>query len=523
MRTPRVSDGASTPMVERDRLALDLRRRDLVRRRLTWAIEDRRRPPRDPRPPVSRRTDRIRLSALGSVLAAALLLAVLPGAADAQDPTGEPTTTTSTPPPTQPSTTSTSTTSTTQPTSTTSTTTPDSTTTTTEPTDPTTPTTLPEPEDPEEIIESGLAGFDVLSKEELELLQKYQEILERLNRAQDELIAVNDATIASQSELLSAQTRLRLAEDALTEVEDRLADAQRELQVHETRLQDIAVSAYVGGGRGMGAWASLLKSQTIDELTRGRIYANAVADDQQGVIDRARQLRDQIGGLTRVAEDYEHEMAQARDDRSATTSALEAQRVQKAEAAAAEEAALREQTAVLLEIETERGNFLNRIAAATSSGGGIEQTLATRQLGQVPPLLTAGIFHPPVRNYKLTSLFGYRVHPLYGASAFHAGLDMALPTGEPIRAAEDGVVVIAGGVGGYGNTVVIDHQNALGTLYGHASVVLVQEGQRVRRGQIIALIGSTGNSTGPHVHWEVRLRGKPVDPMLFLGRDDGGE
>ncbi|MEZ5134455.1 MAG: M23 family metallopeptidase [Acidimicrobiales bacterium] len=134
--------------------------------------------------------------------------------------------------------------------------------------------------------------------------------------------------------------------------------------------------------------------------------------------------------------------------------------------------------------------------------------------------MTTGIFHPPVRNYRLTSLFGGRFHPLYGYQAFHAGLDMALPTGEPIRAAEDGVVVISGAVGGYGNTVVIDHGNALGTLYGTPPGCWSSKGSR-SSGVRSSLVGSTGNSTGPHVHWEVRVLGQPVDPMFYLGRDDG--
>ncbi|MEZ5207958.1 MAG: peptidoglycan DD-metalloendopeptidase family protein [Acidimicrobiales bacterium] len=521
MRTGDTTATATTPWGERDLAALDARRGAWLVRRLRWSFADRPaamvRPGRRSTPAAGISARHLR-RAIGTLLAAVLALTIVPGVAGAQDPepTDPPPTSTST------STTSTSTTSTTQPPDTTSTTTPNETTSTTAPDGSTTTSTAtPTTQDPKEVIDAGLAGFDVLSAAELELLQKYQEVLARLTETQTALLAINDQVIASQSELFSAQSRLRAAESALAQVEDRLADAQAELEVHERRLKDIAVSAYVGGGSGMGSWASLLKSQTIDELTRGRIYANAVADDQQGAIDRARQLRDQIAGLTRAAEDYERELATARDDRSASTAALEQQRLEAAKATEEAEQALKDQTDVLAAIEAERGNFLNRLAAASSSGGGIEQTLASRQVGQVPPLVTTGIFHPPVRNYRLTSLFGGRFHPLYGYQAFHAGLDMALPTGEPIRAAEDGVVVISGAVGGYGNTVVIDHGNALGTLYGHASKLLVLEGQPVKRGQVIALVGSTGNSTGPHVHWEVRVLGQPVDPMFYLGRDDG--
>ena len=89
-------------------------------------------------------------------------------------------------------------------------------------------------------------------------------------------------------------------------------------------------------------------------------------------------------------------------------------------------------------------------------------------------------------------------------------------TGTPIRAAADGVVVFAGGRGGYGNATIIDHGNSLATLYAHQSSILLGDGQRVTRGQVIGLVGSTGFATGPHLHFEVRINGVPVDPLPYL-------
>jgi murein DD-endopeptidase MepM/ murein hydrolase activator NlpD len=100
----------------------------------------------------------------------------------------------------------------------------------------------------------------------------------------------------------------------------------------------------------------------------------------------------------------------------------------------------------------------------------------------------------------------------------HEGLDIAAEEGEPIRAVRSGRVVFAGNRGTYGLTVIIDHGGGLTTLYGHASAILVREGQWVREGQIIARVGSTGRSTGPHLHLEVRLNGVPYDPLLCLKR-----
>jgi murein DD-endopeptidase MepM/ murein hydrolase activator NlpD len=98
----------------------------------------------------------------------------------------------------------------------------------------------------------------------------------------------------------------------------------------------------------------------------------------------------------------------------------------------------------------------------------------------------------------------------------HEGIDIAVPSGTPVAAAASGTVITAGWLGGYGNLVVIDHGNGLATAYGHNSSVTVGAGQSVAQGQVIAYSGSTGHSTGPHVHFEVRVNGSAVDPLGYL-------
>jgi murein DD-endopeptidase MepM/ murein hydrolase activator NlpD len=135
----------------------------------------------------------------------------------------------------------------------------------------------------------------------------------------------------------------------------------------------------------------------------------------------------------------------------------------------------------------------------------VQNSPGTSAAGLIMP--TAGV---------LTSPFGYRTDPLGRGRRFHAGQDFAAPLGTPILAATGGTVAYAGWASGYGNYTCVDRGAGFATCYGHQSAILVAVGQQVVQGQQIGLVGSTGNSTGPHLHFEVRLRGVPVDPVRYL-------
>jgi murein DD-endopeptidase MepM/ murein hydrolase activator NlpD len=122
----------------------------------------------------------------------------------------------------------------------------------------------------------------------------------------------------------------------------------------------------------------------------------------------------------------------------------------------------------------------------------------------------------PAASTHITSGFGYRSDPFAGSPAFHAGLDFKGPTGAPIYSAAKGKVAFVGRRPGYGNCVEIDHGNGLRTRYGHMSAFRTRAGDAVAAGQLIGAVGSTGRSTGPHLHFEVRLHGRPVNPRPFL-------
>lgn len=127
----------------------------------------------------------------------------------------------------------------------------------------------------------------------------------------------------------------------------------------------------------------------------------------------------------------------------------------------------------------------------------------------------------PVRAGYNSSSYGWRIDPFNGHKAFHEGLDFPANTGAPILAAADGIVIAAEQTPDYGNIVKINHGSGLETRYAHASKILVKVGDRVTKGQQVALVGNTGRSTGPHLHYEIRLNGNALDPRQYLHKNAG--
>lgn len=142
------------------------------------------------------------------------------------------------------------------------------------------------------------------------------------------------------------------------------------------------------------------------------------------------------------------------------------------------------------------------------------QSLVNVENGDVSGVISSGSW--PVPGYSVNSPYGYRNHPVLKVPKMHTGIDLAAPTGTPAVAIDNGKVIFAGDKGGYGRTLMIQHDDGKVTLYAHNSQLLVGVGDRVQRGQAVTKIGSTGMSTGPHLHFEVRINGKHTNPMPYI-------
>lgn len=201
---------------------------------------------------------------------------------------------------------------------------------------------------------------------------------------------------------------------------------------------------------------------------------------------------------------------------ASSRSALEAQKDKiKAEEAARRAAAAKAEAQRRAAVAAAKAAEAAKAAKASRSGGGDSSSVASVEeySGGDGPYLR------PVGYARISSPFGYRTHPVtHEVGKLHTGVDFAVPQGTSIHAADSGTVVLAQWYSGYGYCVIIDHGGGVWTLYGHIREggIRVKEGERVERGQTIAESGSTGRSTGPHLHFEVRINGKPVNPMPYL-------
>jgi len=163
---------------------------------------------------------------------------------------------------------------------------------------------------------------------------------------------------------------------------------------------------------------------------------------------------------------------------------------------------------VPLKLRSEAGAFERQLYRINIARAQVDRL--TRTLGAVP------VRKPIAGDVDLSSGFGVRIDPFLRAPAMHTGLDFRSGAGDPVRATADGKVATAGWSGGYGKLIEVDHGNGIATRYGHLSEIDVKVGQNVRIGQIIGRVGSTGRSTGPHLHYETRIDGDAVDPQKFL-------
>jgi murein DD-endopeptidase MepM/ murein hydrolase activator NlpD len=333
------------------------------------------------------------------------------------------------------------------------------------------------------------------------------EALELVEAADDQVSAalhvLDDAVALQEAKILAARQAIEAAEAEATlrwvqadEISAEVADLRR-------RIQELAVDVYIGRIRP----GSLLESEDLTAGVRRAAILNAVTGDRGDLVDRLRALESDLEDVALSADE-------------AITDAQARQREL--------ESSIRVLDRRIAAKEDVKGELEDRIGAYEDEIRSFERqeylmailidNLIAEELRKSAPDLTKESgqgFIMPMEG-KLGSRFGPRKHPIFGTMRQHNGIDIGCVRGQPIWAAKAGKVIFAGWKNGYGNVVLIEHEGPVITLYAHQEKLHVSTGYRIDKGEVLGKCGSTGWSTGPHLHFEVRAGGEPKDPLIVL-------
>jgi murein DD-endopeptidase MepM/ murein hydrolase activator NlpD len=321
--------------------------------------------------------------------------------------------------------------------------------------------------------------------------------------AQQTLGGLRNRIKATAAEITATERKLKAANQKLEQVKAALAKAEQHYQEMQGAM--VARLRFLQRQQVGYGWSVLLESRSFNEFLDRRYQLRRVYQADRQLLQDLRTQADEIEQRRTTVEEQKNQITLLRQQFLAQKAEFEAQAQEQQENINR----LRRDRKALEAAEAQLTKDSDSIADL------IQQRLAEQARRQGIPSVGNGQLSIPC-DAPLTSGFGPRVHPILGYSRFHSGIDFGADYGTPIRAAEAGVVIFAGWYGGYGQTVIIDHGNAMSTLYAHSSELYVTEGEPVQRDQVIAAVGSTGLSTGPHLHFEVRFSGEPVDPMEYL-------
>jgi len=350
-----------------------------------------------------------------------------------------------------------------------------------------------------------------------EVSRQQQAALTQLQQAKAQK-AVVDAKVADiDTQLSAAQARLdplqaqafQLGATYATLVVQ-LQAKQTELAVAREKLDRSAAQMYRDARQ--GDTYDILSISQPEQLVVGNKYLDHISSERNRIVQQVTELRNELETQRRTVADQKAKVDAAAAAAQAERDRLAALRSQVEPARAQAAAAESEESKAVFALGQQKSQLEAQLNALQAQSDSISGTLRAR--GGPVGKGQACQFRPVAGG--ITSPYGYRLHPVLGRRILHAGDDLAAGTGTPIHACLAGTVVIAGPQGGYGNAVVIDHGNGMATLYGHQSRIGVSVGQHVSAGQVIGYAGMTGLATGPHVHFEVRINGTPIDPTPYL-------
>jgi murein DD-endopeptidase MepM/ murein hydrolase activator NlpD len=325
---------------------------------------------------------------------------------------------------------------------------------------------------------------------------------------------------ASQKELSDIQKQLKQLNGDLSLKREQLDIALSDLDKQQGTLENRLVEIYKSGGRARYLLLFLDSESTLQSLLDSIKTMGAIAHQDSQLLARIKAFMSDVQDEKQAVEQQQSRVASAERDQQAETQYLASVAEVRRDAIDKLGTTRAKKQSIVKAAESDKAAWEKQEKQLEADSQRIASLIrsldpSTSPAPDAKPKPGSGRLYRPVPG-SVGSGFGWRIHPIYHVRKMHAGVDMHAGMGEPIHAAGSGKVISAGWHGGYGKCVIISHGNGITTLYGHQSELLVSTGQTVTRGQVIGKVGSTGLSTGPHLHFEVRVNGNPVDPMNYL-------
>ena len=354
-------------------------------------------------------------------------------------------------------------------------------------------------------VETSLASAATLSQIRNNIKNKQQELNESKAKEKslgDQVNSLEQQINSKQSDIDELEASISEAQAKLETLEVELAAAEEKVNTQNENLNARLRNMYKNGS--VGFIDVLMDSGSFSEFLNNLSLVEKVYTSDQDVLEELQKAYDEIDAKKKEIETLQAELSESKATMEEQKSSLEADKasVEKKKSEIAADSAETQRELDKLEADAQALTSSIRNSGSSSSSS----------------KYNGGIMAWPVPScHTISSGYGGRIHPTTGKYKFHGGLDIPGSYGSAIVAANSGKVIWAGNRGdSYGNYVIIDHGGGVSTLYGHSSKVLVSSGQNVSRGQRIANVGSTGRSTGPHCHFEVRINGSRVNPNPYV-------
>lgn len=334
--------------------------------------------------------------------------------------------------------------------------------------------------------------------------------LAALQKVEDKLETLQASISATNRKLGSAEKQLAQADAELRAAERQLEAATRDYQASVEGLGARLVELYK---MGPSSYLELLfSSQDFADFVTRYEFAKMIVRQDADVFLQLRAEKDSLEERKQDIGERQTRLEASKKEIALLSASLASEKKRV-------EQAMDERAYYLNRVQAERARWEKELAEEERQSRELERVIREMQerLGKSGQLAKwTGKFIWPVAGGRLSRPFGWGIHPVFRDRRFHSGIDIAIGSGTPVKAVADGYVLMAGWINGYGNTVILDHGGGLSTLYAHSKSVSTSAGKAVLQGDIICKVGSTGISTGPHLHFEVRQDGSPQNPMNML-------